>query len=142
MFGALVAEGQRINAGKEVVLALFAASALSLACLGLYATVSYVVSLRRREIGLRVAIGATRTDIVRHFLTHGLRVAGAGCLAGVWLSLVSGRALAGMLYGVSPSDPVTLLAVTATVLLVAALAALIPSMRAAFIEPIKVLREQ
>ena len=70
------------NRLRTILLALFAATALSIACVGLYGTVSYAVSRRRRESALRLALGAMRRDIVRQFLTQGLRVAGAAC--GVW----------------------------------------------------------
>jgi putative ABC transport system permease protein len=124
------------------VISLFAATALSLAAVGLYGTVSYVVSLRRREVGLRLALGATGSGIVRKFLMQGLRVVSLACVGGFALSLVSGRLLAGMLYGISPYDPPTLSGVILLVLVVATLAALVPAMRAAFVEPMEVLREQ
>lgn len=127
---------------RMLLVTLFAASALSLTCIGLYGTLSYVVSLRSREVGLRLAIGATRARILRQFLWQGLGVAGAGCAIGLLLALVSTRAMGGMLYGVSASDPLTLVVVIATVLLVAAVAAFVPAARAAFVEPMRVLREQ
>jgi ABC-type antimicrobial peptide transport system permease subunit len=130
------------NRLRAFVLAMFAASALLLACVGLYGTVSYVVSLRRREIGVRMAIGATRSGIVRFFVAQGARVAATGCLVGLGLSLGSGRVLSGMLYGVTASDPLTLSGVTGLVLTVASLAVLVPSARAAFVDPTKVLRDQ
>ena len=87
---------------------LFAATALTLACLGVYGTLSYIVSLRRREVGLRVALGALSNDIVSQFLRNVARV--IACVVGLALSFFFGRALSGMLYGVSPSDPATLAA--------------------------------
>jgi putative ABC transport system permease protein len=127
---------------RMVLLALFAVTALSLACVGLYGTLSYVVSLRRREVGLRLALGAVRCDIVRQFLAQGLRVAGLACVCGLALSIAFARVLSGMLYGVSPSDPITLSGVVAIVLAVVALAALIPATRAALVEPMQVLRQE
>jgi putative ABC transport system permease protein len=128
------------NRLRTTVLVLFAATALSLACVGLYGTLSYVVSLRRREVGLRLALGARRSDILRQFLGQGLRVAGVACLCGLVLSLAFTRVLSNMLYGVSASDPVTLSSVIAIVLVVAGLAALVPATRAALVEPMRVLR--
>ena len=128
------------NRLRTMVLVLFAATALSLACVGLYGTLSYVVSLRRREVGLRLALGAVRSDIIRQFLGQGLRVAGVACLCGLILSLVFTRVLSNMLYGVSASDTITLLSVMVIVLVVAGLAALVPATRAALVEPMRVLR--
>jgi putative ABC transport system permease protein len=128
------------NRLRTTVLVLFAATALSLACVGLYGTLSYVVSLRRREVGLRLALGAQRSEIIREFLGQGLRVAGVACLCGLVLSLAFTRVLSNMLYGVSASDAVTLSSVIAIVLVVAGLAALGPATRAALVDPMRVLR--
>lgn len=130
------------NRLRTVLLVLFAVTALFLACLGLYGTLSYVVSLRRREVGLRLALGARRHDIIEQFLTQGLRVVGLACVCGLALSFAVTRLLAGMLYGVSPSDPLTLSSVVGLVLVVATLAALVPATRAALVEPMQVLREE
>ncbi len=130
------------NRLRTLVLVLFASTALSLACLGVYGTLSYAVSLRRREVGLRLALGAARSAVLRQFLGQGLRVAGIACLGGLALSIVFARVLAGMLYEVSPSDPVTLASVIGIVLMVATLSALIPATRAAFMQPMRTLREE
>ncbi|HLG57740.1 MAG TPA: ABC transporter permease [Vicinamibacterales bacterium] len=129
------------NRLRTIVLALFAVTALSLACLGVYGTLSYVVSLRRREVGLRVALGAMRSRIVSQFLLTVLRVVGLACAAGLAMSVAFGHALSGMLFGVSPSDPATLAGVVGIVLAVATLAALVPAARAVLAEPIRALRE-
>jgi ABC-type antimicrobial peptide transport system permease subunit len=123
------------------VLVAFAATALSLACVGLYGMLSYVVSLRRKEIGLRLALGAARPGIVSHFLVQAMRVVLLACAAGLALSFAFAQLLAGMLFGVSASDPLTLSTVVAIVLAVATLAALVPATRAARLEPMQVLRE-
>jgi predicted permease len=130
------------NRLRTVLLVLFAVTALSLACVGFYGTLSYVVSLRRREVGLRLALGAARSDIIRQFLAQGLRVAGLACVCGLVFSIAFSRALSGMLYGVSSSDPLTLSGVIAIVLVVAALAALVPATRAALVDPMSTLREE
>lgn len=130
------------NRLRTLLLTFFAMTALSLACVGLYGTLSYAVYLRRREVGLRLALGAARSDIVRQFLGQGLRVAGLACICGLVLSIASARVLASMLYGVSPSDPFTLSCVVAIVLVVAGVAAVVPATRAALVEPMRVLREE
>jgi putative ABC transport system permease protein len=130
------------NRLRTTLLVAFAATALSLACVGLYGMLSYVVSLRRKEIGLRLALGAARPGIVRQFLVQAIRVVLLACVGGLALSFASARLLAGMLYGVSASDPATLSTVVALVLVVAILAALVPALRAARLEPMQVLREE
>jgi predicted permease len=124
-----------------LLLVAFSLSALSLAAVGLYGTLSYAVGRRRREVGLRMALGARQADIVRQFLGPGLRVVGLACAAGVGLALGLRRVMAGLLYGVSTTDAATLLGVVAMVALVAALASLIPALRAARLDPMRVLRE-
>jgi putative ABC transport system permease protein len=139
---AQIGEAFAENRLRTQLLALFAAAALALACIGLYGTLSYVVGLRRREVGLRLALGALRRQIVGTFVGQGLRVVVIAAVCGVALSLASGRLLAGMLFGVSPSDPATLAGVVGLVLAVAALAVLVPALRAARVEPMQVLREE
>ena len=127
---------------RTAVTALFAGAALLLVSLGMYGTLSYVVSLRRREIGLRVAFGAARSAITSHFLVKAMRVVGVGCLAGLALAFAVSRGLSTMLYGVSPTDPATLTAVIVIVLLVAAAAALVPAVRASRVDPMTALRDK
>ncbi|HEX6999359.1 MAG TPA: FtsX-like permease family protein [Gammaproteobacteria bacterium] len=129
------------NRLRTVLLVLFSATALALTCLGVYGTLSYMVGLRRREVGLRMALGAMSRNIVRHFLFKALRVVGLACALGLALSLAFTRVLSGMLYGVSPSDPATLSAVIVLVLLVSAFAALFPALRASRAEPMSALRQ-
>jgi putative ABC transport system permease protein len=126
---------------RTVLLTLFAVTAVSLATVGLYGTLSYFVVLRRRELGLRLALGAGRDRIVRQIVGRGLATALAGCAVGLGLALAFARVLAGMLLGVSAWDPATLAAVLILILCVAALASLAPATRAAGMEPMKVLRE-
>jgi putative ABC transport system permease protein len=130
------------NRLRTILLAFFAVTAILLASVGLYGMLSYTVNARRREVGLRLALGAMRGRILRRFLIEGLGVTAAGCVAGTVLALASARLLAGMLYGVTPSDPRTLCGVAALVLAVAAAASLIPSLRAARVDPIEVLRDE
>ena len=123
------------------LLVAFSLSALSLASVGIYGTLSYAVGLRRREVGLRMALGALRADIARQFLGQGLRVVGLACAGGVGLALALRRVVAGLLYGVSATDAATLLGVIAMVAVVAALASLAPALCAARLDPMRVLRE-
>jgi len=127
---------------RTMLLTAFAATALALACLGIYGTLSYVVGLRRREVGLRVALGAMSRNIVAQFLTRALRIVAVASAAGLALSFLFTRFLSGMLYGVSPSDPVTLSAVVAVVVAAAVVAAIVPAARAARVDPMQALREE
>jgi putative ABC transport system permease protein len=127
---------------RTLLLTLFAVSAVSLSCIGLYGTLNYLGRMRRREVGVRLAMGAKRTQIVSRFLLQGLRVTLLGCIAGLLLSIGSGRLLAGMLYGVSSVDPETYGAVLLLTLLVATLASVLPAWRAARVEPVEVLRQE
>jgi len=127
---------------RTILLSLFAITAVSLACLGLYGTLSYFVSIRRREVGLRLALGAMRQHIALRFLLQGLRVSVVGCLFGLALAAASVRLLSGMLYGVSSFDPVTFAGVITLVLVVAVPATLLPAVRAARTDPMHVLRDE
>ena len=130
------------NRLRTVLLVFFAATAISLACVGLYGTLSYSVNARQREVGLRLALGALRGQIAKQFLVQGLVITAAGCLVGWALAAASGSLLAGMLYGVTPTDAATIASVIAMVLLVAAAASLVPALRAARLDPMRVLREE
>ena len=130
------------NRLRTMLLTLFAATAIPLACIGLYGTLSYLGRLRQREVGVRLALGAMRSQIVARFLVQGIRVAVVGCFAGMALGVAMTRFLAGMLYGVSPLDPGTYAGVICLILAVAALASLIPALRAARVQPVEVLREE
>jgi putative ABC transport system permease protein len=127
---------------RTTLLSLFALTAVSLACLGLYGTLSYFVSTRRREVGLKLALGALRQHIVLRFLLQGLRVSMIGCVAGLALAAASVRLLSGMLYGVSSFDPATFGGVVVLVVSVAALATIFPAVRAGRTDPMQVLREE
>ncbi len=130
------------NRLRTTLLALFAATAVALACIGLDGTLSYLGRLRQREAGVRLALGAMRNQIVACFLAQGLRVAILGCIAGVALGLTLSHFLANMLYGITALDPITYLSVVCLILFVAALASLIPAIRAASINPVQVLRDE
>jgi predicted permease len=127
---------------RMLLLTLFAVSAVSLSCIGLYGTLNYLSRMRQREVGVRLAMGAQRRQIVSRFLLQGLRVTVLGCIAGLVLSIGTSRLLAGMLYGISPVDPETYCAVLLLTLLVAMMASLLPAWRAARVEPVEVLRQE
>jgi putative ABC transport system permease protein len=124
------------------LLSLFALTAMLLACLGLYGTLSYFVTVRRREVGLRLALGALPRQIALRFLLQGLRVSLIGCAFGLALSAAAAQLISGVLYGVSRFDPATFSGVILLVLTVAALATILPAARAASIDPMRVLREE
>jgi putative ABC transport system permease protein len=127
---------------RTILLTSFASLAVVLAGVGLYGTLSYLVGSRRREVGLRLALGATRMQIIAHFFGQGFGVSALGCAAGLVLSLAAGRWLSSVLFEISPSDPATLLGVTAIILTIAAFALIVPSTRGARVEPMEVLREE
>lgn len=130
------------NRLRATLLSLFAFTAVALVCIGLYGTLSYLGRLCQREIGVRLALGALRGQIVGRFLAQGLRVVVLGCAAGLVLGVGLSRFLKGMLYGVSALDPTTYASVIGLILVVAALASLFPALRAAHVDPVKVLRDE
>lgn len=115
---------------------------LLLAIVGVYGVVSYSASQRTHEIGVRMAMGASRVDILRMVLKQGLSLVGFGVIAGLVLTIVTGRAIASMLLGVSPSDPLTLALVTVLLSGISLIASLIPARRAMKVEPLKALRSE
>jgi len=118
----------------------FAACALLLAAIGTYGVVSYTTAQRTYEIGVRVAVGATRGDIFGLVIGQSLRLVLAGLGAGVVAALLLGRALSSFLYGVSTADPVTFAAVAGLLVLTALLAGYVPGRRAANTDPVRALR--
>lgn len=119
---------------------LFALTALILASLGVYGVVSYMVTQRRNEIGIRIALGATAANIHRLILSQGLAPVLGGLVLGLAAALALGRVLNNLLFGVGAQDPITLAGVTTVLLAVAILACVIPSRRAAQSDPADVLR--
>jgi len=122
------------------LLGAFAGLALLLAVLGTYGVLSFMVAERRREIGIRVAIGATRGSIVALVTRQGFTIVSMGLAAGLAGAVGSTRLLSSLLFGVEPTDPSTLVAVTSSIVLVAALASGLPAWRASRLDPNVVLR--
>lgn len=125
-----------------LMLGVFAAAALTLAAVGIYGVVAYAVAQRRRELGIRMALGARTADIVGLVLRQGAGLAGAGAALGLAGALLATRALRGLLFEVSPTDPATLTAGTATLIAVALLASYLPARRAAHVSPVEALRHE
>jgi predicted permease len=120
----------------------FGALALALACIGLYGLLSYQVTRRSREIGIRVALGAGRGNILRNIVGQGLGLSLTGLILGIAASFGLTRFLGSILYDVQPGDPATLIVVTAILLLVALLACYIPARRAMRVDPMVALRHE
>jgi len=118
----------------------FSLTALVLACLGVYGTISFMVAQRTREIGLRVALGAQPRDLLSLFVGSGLRLAVIGSVIGLAGALVVARLVSRLLYGVSPIDPATFFGMTLLLIFVATLASWLPARRAARIDPMVALR--
>jgi len=125
-----------------VLLGLFGAMGLVLGALGIYGVLAYLVTQRTREIGVRIALGARTTSVLGMVLGRGLQLAGIGVAIGLGASLLLTRLMSGVLYGVSPTDPVTFAGVAVALLAVAALASAIPAFRAARVDPLTALRAE
>ena len=123
-----------------ILLSAFGALALLLASIGLYATMAYSVSRRTRELGARLALGATRGDITRLVLGHALRLTAIGLVIGLALAVGVAQFFTSLLVGVRPIDPATLVGVSAMLVLTAVVAAYLPARRAARLDPLQALR--
>lgn len=125
-----------------LLLGLLALAALGLAAVGVYGLLSYSVSRRAHEIGVRMALGARRRQILALVVGHGLRLAATGAALGLLASLALSRLLTSLLFGISPADPATLLAIPVLLTGVAGLACLVPARRAARVDPLACLRDE
>jgi predicted permease len=128
----------RIGVG---LLAVFGLLALSLACVGLYGIVAYLVSQRQHEIGLRVALGATQVSLLRLVLGQGMKLVAVGIAIGIIGSVLVGRGLAIFLFGLSPTDPISIFGASFVLATIALLACYLPARRASRMDPLVALRE-
>ena len=128
---------QRITAG---MLSVFAGVAMLLAVIGIYGVISYNVSQRTHEIGIRMALGAQQRDVIRRVLRHGLALAAFGIGIGGAVALAMTQAMASLLHNVSPTDPLTFTVVVVALIAVAALGSWLPARRAAAVDPVVALR--
>jgi ABC-type antimicrobial peptide transport system permease subunit len=126
---------------EAALVSVFAAIALLLSALGLYAVLSYVVSERMRELGLRMAFGASRSDILSIVVQRALILGVTGIVAGAIVSTLAGRFVSDLLFRVQPLDPSTYMLVALVLLIVSVVAALAPALRAAYVNPLQTLRE-
>jgi putative ABC transport system permease protein len=125
-----------------LLLAVFAGLALVLAAVGIYGVMSYSVAQQTREIGIRIALGAKRSNVLGMTLTQGLRLIGAGLLLGLVGALLLTRVMSSLLFGISATDPLTFLGISLVLLAVALLATYLPALRATKVDPMIALRAQ
>jgi predicted permease len=123
-----------------MLLGVFAALALVLACVGIYGVISYLVGQRTHEIGVRMALGAQQNDVLRLIIGHGARMALVGVAVGIVAAMGLTRLMANQLFGVSPHDPITFVGVAGLLIIVAVAACYIPARRAMRVDPIIALR--
>jgi len=127
---------------RTVLLAIFAGLALALAAVGIFGVMAYSVAQRTRELGVRMALGATRGRVLQLVVGHSLRLTLIGVTIGIAASLAVTRYLSSMLFNVPPHDPMTLAALAAGLVVVSLGACYLPARRATLINPISALREE
>lgn len=127
---------------QMTLFAIFAAVAMVLAAVGIYGVMSYMVTQRSHEIGIRMALGARMPDVLRLVVGQGMRLVLTGVAVGLIIALMLGKSMEGLLYGVRPTDPATLFGVSALLALVALAANYIPAIRATRVDPVIVLRHE
>lgn len=132
--------------GNQIALAklsaFFAALGLLLACIGLYGVLSYTVATRTREIGIRMALGARRSDVLQLIVRDGMILVAVGVVIGIPLSLAGSHLLNGFLFGLKATDPLSLIVIVLLLVLVSALAGMVPARRAANVDPMVALRNE
>ena len=137
---AILAQSMARTSFTLVMLAIAAAVALALGVVGIYGVISYVVSQRTREIGVRMALGADRRNVRRMVLRQGVILAGIGVVIGLVAAVGLTRFMSSLLYGVEATDPVTFAAVAALLTAVALVASYLPAVRASRTDPLVALR--
>jgi len=125
-----------------VMLAIAGAMALLLGVAGIYGVISYSVSQRTREIGIRIALGARNAEVTRMFVRHGLGLAAIGIACGLAAAFALTRLLSSLLFDVSPIDPLTYGAVALSLVAAAVLASYVPALRATMVDPVEALRAE
>jgi putative ABC transport system permease protein len=125
-----------------MLVAVFAALALILAAIGIFGVMSYSVTQRTHEIGIRMALGAQKDNVLSMIVRQGARLAAVGVVAGLLGSLALARAMRGLLYGIGLADPWTFLAVSGVLVVVALAACYLPALRASEVDPIVALRHE
>jgi putative ABC transport system permease protein len=138
----IVAEAVARQRFSMLLLGLFATLALLLASVGIYGVMTYSVAQRTHEIGIRIALGARRADVLQMTIKQGLRLVGAGMILGLAAAFILTRVLESLLFGISATDPVTFFGISLVLLAVAILASYIPALRATKVDPIIALRAQ
>jgi putative ABC transport system permease protein len=135
---------QAVGPARQIMalLTLLTGLALALGAIGVYGVIAHHVSRRKRDYGIRVALGLSPARVLRQVVGHGAALVGAGVVVGALASIILGRWLASLLYGVHAADPVALLAASLALLAVGVLAAFVPAYRASRVDPARVLREQ
>jgi putative ABC transport system permease protein len=145
--GAVLSMDQRLSQSlarrrySVTLLSAFGTTAVVLAAVGLYGVLAFVVSQRRREIGVRIALGATAHDVIADVLGHGMRLAGLGMAIGLVLAFAVTRLMSALLFGISPTDVVTFVGSAALLAITVIVASLVPAVRASRVDPIVALRE-
>jgi len=138
----IVAEAVARQRFSMLLLGLFATLALLLASVGIYGVMTYSVAQRTHEIGIRIALGARRADVLQMTIKQGLRLVGAGMILGLAAAFILTRVLESLLFGISATDPVTFFGISLVLLAVAILASYLPALRATKVDPIIALRAQ
>ena len=125
-----------------VLLAIASGMSLLVGVVGIYGVISYTVSQRTREVGIRLALGAPLDGVTGLFVRHGLRLSGIGAVCGVAAALALTRLMESMLFEVSPADPLTYAAASAALIVAAILGSYLPARRAARVDPVEALRAE
>jgi ABC-type antimicrobial peptide transport system permease subunit len=125
-----------------VMLAIAGGMALALGIIGIYGVISYAVSQRKREIGIRLALGAQPSELKKMFLRYGLTLAGAGVAIGLVAAVGLMSLMKSLLFGISPLDPITYVAVPAILVVAAVLASYLPARRASAVDPVEALKAE